>query len=139
MLAGFEEAGGGGFALPSGEFVDLPVADRARRLLEIAGDVAVPDRVKNNSTVQLDTRVAGRLRLAPLARCFTETGIQLCGRGRRAHRDIAGRTASTVRTLTASAVTKTHATTAAIAYRMLAPSWLGHPASRAEATAVPTL
>jgi citrate lyase subunit beta/citryl-CoA lyase len=37
VLSGFEAAGGGGFALPSGEFVDLPVADRARRLLEIAG------------------------------------------------------------------------------------------------------
>jgi citrate lyase subunit beta / citryl-CoA lyase len=37
VLAGFEAHGGGGFALPSGEFVDLPVADRARRLLEIAG------------------------------------------------------------------------------------------------------
>jgi citrate lyase subunit beta/citryl-CoA lyase len=36
VLAGFEAAAGGGFALPSGEFVDLPVADRARRLLEIA-------------------------------------------------------------------------------------------------------
>ena len=40
VLAGFEQAGGGGFALPSGEFVDLPVADRARRLLEIAGSRA---------------------------------------------------------------------------------------------------
>ena len=37
VLAGFDAAGGGGFALPSGEFVDLPVADRARRVLEIAG------------------------------------------------------------------------------------------------------
>lgn len=37
VLDGFKEAGGGGFALRSGEFVDLPVADRARRLLEIAG------------------------------------------------------------------------------------------------------
>lgn len=37
VLAGFEAASGGGFALPSGEFVDLPVADRARRILEIAG------------------------------------------------------------------------------------------------------
>jgi citrate lyase subunit beta / citryl-CoA lyase len=37
VLAGFEAASGAGFALPSGEFVDLPVADRARRLLEIAG------------------------------------------------------------------------------------------------------
>lgn len=36
VLSGFEAAGGGGFALPSGEFVDRPVADRARRLLEIA-------------------------------------------------------------------------------------------------------
>ncbi len=42
VLAGFEEAGGGGFALPSGEFVDLPVADRARRLLEIAGTDRIP-------------------------------------------------------------------------------------------------
>jgi len=41
VLAGFEEAGGGGFALPGGEFVDLPVADRARRLLEIAGSQQV--------------------------------------------------------------------------------------------------
>jgi citrate lyase subunit beta/citryl-CoA lyase len=37
VLDGFTAAGGGGFALASGEFVDLPVADRARRLLEIAG------------------------------------------------------------------------------------------------------
>jgi citrate lyase beta subunit len=37
VLDGFERVGGGGFALPSGEFVDLPVADRARRLLNIAG------------------------------------------------------------------------------------------------------
>ncbi len=37
VLAGFDGADGGGFALPTGEFVDLPVADRARRLLEIAG------------------------------------------------------------------------------------------------------
>jgi citrate lyase subunit beta / citryl-CoA lyase len=37
VLAGFEAASGGGFALPTGEFVDLPVADRARRLLQIAG------------------------------------------------------------------------------------------------------
>jgi len=37
VLAGFDAAGGAGFALPTGEFVDLPVADRARRLLEIAG------------------------------------------------------------------------------------------------------
>ena len=36
VLAGFDAADGGGFALPTGEFVDLPVADRARRLLEIA-------------------------------------------------------------------------------------------------------
>lgn len=37
VLDGFAAAGGGGFAMASGEFVDLPVADRARRLLEIAG------------------------------------------------------------------------------------------------------
>jgi len=37
VLAGFEAAGGGGFALPGGEFVDRPAADRPRRVLEIAG------------------------------------------------------------------------------------------------------
>jgi len=37
VLAGFDAAGGGGFTLPGGEFVDLPVADRACRLLDIAG------------------------------------------------------------------------------------------------------
>jgi citrate lyase subunit beta/citryl-CoA lyase len=37
VLDGFERVGGAGFALPTGEFVDLPVADRARRLLDIAG------------------------------------------------------------------------------------------------------
>jgi citrate lyase subunit beta/citryl-CoA lyase len=42
VLAGFEEARGGGFALPSGEFVDLPVADRARRVLEIVGTTTPP-------------------------------------------------------------------------------------------------
>ncbi len=59
VVDAFDAAGGEAFQLPSGEFVDLPVAERARRLLQLAGDVAVPDRVKNNSTVQLDTRVAG--------------------------------------------------------------------------------
>ena len=37
VLAGFDAAGGGGFAMSSGEFVDLPVAERARRVLELAG------------------------------------------------------------------------------------------------------
>ena len=37
ILAAFDAAGGAALRLPSGEFVDLPVADRARRLLEVAG------------------------------------------------------------------------------------------------------
>jgi citrate lyase subunit beta/citryl-CoA lyase len=37
VLAAFEASGHGGTRLPNGEFVDLPVAQRARRLLEIAG------------------------------------------------------------------------------------------------------
>jgi citrate lyase subunit beta / citryl-CoA lyase len=37
VVAAFEAAGGGALRLPSGEFVDLPVARRARRLLELAG------------------------------------------------------------------------------------------------------
>jgi citrate lyase subunit beta/citryl-CoA lyase len=39
-LAAFEIAGGGAVQLPDGEFVDLPVAERARRLLELSASVA---------------------------------------------------------------------------------------------------
>jgi len=35
VVAAFEAAGGGGVRLPSGEFVDLPVAERARRTLDL--------------------------------------------------------------------------------------------------------
>ena len=42
LLAAFDAAGGEAFQLPSGEFVDLPVADRARRLLQIAGAARIP-------------------------------------------------------------------------------------------------
>lgn len=38
VLAAFEASGRGATRLPDGEFVDLPVAQRARRLLEIAGE-----------------------------------------------------------------------------------------------------
>ena len=37
VLAAFGAAGGAAVRLPDGEFVDLPVADRAERLLELAG------------------------------------------------------------------------------------------------------
>jgi citrate lyase subunit beta/citryl-CoA lyase len=37
VLDAFERADGGAIRLPDGEFVDLPVADRARRLVELAG------------------------------------------------------------------------------------------------------
>jgi citrate lyase subunit beta/citryl-CoA lyase len=37
VLDAFHAAGGEAVKLPDGEFVDLPVADRARRLLELAG------------------------------------------------------------------------------------------------------
>jgi len=36
VLTSFQAAGGEAVQLPSGEFVDLPVAERARRLLQIA-------------------------------------------------------------------------------------------------------
>jgi citrate lyase subunit beta / citryl-CoA lyase len=36
VVAAFEAAGGAALQLPGGEFVDLPVAQRARRLLELA-------------------------------------------------------------------------------------------------------
>jgi citrate lyase subunit beta/citryl-CoA lyase len=37
VLAAFEAAGRGATRLPDGEFVDLPVAQRAQRMLDIAG------------------------------------------------------------------------------------------------------
>jgi citrate lyase subunit beta/citryl-CoA lyase len=37
VVTAFEAAGGAALRLPCGEFVDLPVAERARRLLEVAG------------------------------------------------------------------------------------------------------
>ena len=40
VLAAFEAAGGGATRLPDGEFVDLPVAQRAQRLLDIAAQQA---------------------------------------------------------------------------------------------------
>lgn len=42
VVAAFEAARGEAFQLPSGEFVDVPVAERARRMLEIADAVQVP-------------------------------------------------------------------------------------------------
>ena len=38
VLTAFEASGGDGLRLPGGEFVDRPVADRARRVLALAGD-----------------------------------------------------------------------------------------------------
>ena len=37
VIAAFDAAGGEALRLPSGEFVDLPVADRAHRLLHLTG------------------------------------------------------------------------------------------------------
>jgi citrate lyase subunit beta/citryl-CoA lyase len=42
VLQYFEAAGEGACRLPNGEFIDLPVAQRARRLLEIAGEPPDP-------------------------------------------------------------------------------------------------
>ena len=42
VIAAFEAAGGNALRLPSGEFVDLPVARRARRLLEASGGGLAP-------------------------------------------------------------------------------------------------
>ena len=36
VVSGFEASGGDAFQLPDGEFVDLPVAQRARRVLQLA-------------------------------------------------------------------------------------------------------
>ena len=41
VLDAFDAAGGEAVKLPDGEFVDLPVADRARRLLELAARLPV--------------------------------------------------------------------------------------------------
>ncbi len=48
VLDAFDAAAGGAVKLPDGEFVDLPVAERARRLLQMAGRCAAsapPPRV----------------------------------------------------------------------------------------------
>jgi citrate lyase subunit beta / citryl-CoA lyase len=47
VLAGFAASGGGALRLASGEFVDLPVANRARRLLELADAVGGPPRAES--------------------------------------------------------------------------------------------
>jgi citrate lyase subunit beta / citryl-CoA lyase len=44
VLAAFDAAEGGALRLPSGEFVDLPVAERARRVLQLAAGSAASDR-----------------------------------------------------------------------------------------------
>jgi citrate lyase subunit beta / citryl-CoA lyase len=40
VMTAFDAAGGAALQLPSGEFVDLPVADRARRLLDLTATLA---------------------------------------------------------------------------------------------------
>jgi citrate lyase subunit beta/citryl-CoA lyase len=42
VVTAFDAAGGAGLRLPSGEFVDLPVARRAHRLLDVAASLAEP-------------------------------------------------------------------------------------------------
>jgi citrate lyase subunit beta/citryl-CoA lyase len=44
VVDAFDAAGGAGLRLPSGEFVDLPVADRARRVLELATSLATNEK-----------------------------------------------------------------------------------------------
>ncbi|MFC9355135.1 HpcH/HpaI aldolase/citrate lyase family protein [Rhodococcus sp. NPDC057014] len=40
VLVAFEKAGGSAVSLPGGEFVDLPVAERARKLLSLTRDIS---------------------------------------------------------------------------------------------------
>ena len=42
VVAAFDSAGGAALQLPSGEFVDVPVADRAKRVLELAARLRKP-------------------------------------------------------------------------------------------------
>lgn len=53
VLAAFNAAGGAALQLPNGEFVDLPVAERARRLLDITTAVAPAREVAAPSAVPL--------------------------------------------------------------------------------------
>jgi citrate lyase subunit beta/citryl-CoA lyase len=50
VLAAFEAAGGHACRLPNGEFVDRPVAERAHRLLQLAGEKSVGDAPRPGST-----------------------------------------------------------------------------------------
>jgi citrate lyase subunit beta/citryl-CoA lyase len=54
VLQAFEAAGGGACRLPNGEFVDIPVAARARRLLQLAGERSATGRTS-------ETVIEGRL------------------------------------------------------------------------------
>ena len=51
VLDVFDRAGGEAIRLPDGEFVDLPVADRARRLIELAGRLPVTVPVRRSRHV----------------------------------------------------------------------------------------
>ena len=42
VVAAFDAAGGAALQLPSGEFVDVPVAERAKRVLELAASLRRP-------------------------------------------------------------------------------------------------
>jgi citrate lyase subunit beta/citryl-CoA lyase len=43
VLDTFDAAGGEAAKLPDGEFIDLPVADRAQRLLDLAGRLPITE------------------------------------------------------------------------------------------------
>ena len=47
VLDAFDDAGGEAVKLPHGEFVDVPVADRARRLLELAARLPITAEAGN--------------------------------------------------------------------------------------------
>jgi citrate lyase subunit beta / citryl-CoA lyase len=51
VLDAFDTAGGEAIRLPDGEFVDLPVVDRARRLIELAGRLPVTVPVRRSRHV----------------------------------------------------------------------------------------
>jgi len=50
VVAAFEAGGGAALQLPDGEFVDLPVANRAKRLLELAANSGPPPTLTRPST-----------------------------------------------------------------------------------------
>jgi citrate lyase subunit beta / citryl-CoA lyase len=58
VVAAFDAAGGAALRLPSGEFVDLPVAERARRVLDLAASLSAETGPSSGAHASLSPRAS---------------------------------------------------------------------------------